>query len=743
MRPGLIFWLIVALVISGAVFLRALDPEPVARLRYLVFDTFIKASPRRYDPTLPVRIINIDDEALSRIGQWPWPRTVLAELTDRLRDNGAAVVGFDMLFSEPDRMSPLEIARQWPALFADPKMKAAISQIPPNDRGFATSIGEMRVVLGFSGIDRGRAMPPQKAKFAIAGSDPTRFVPAYSAASAGLAELESAATGLGSLSWIPESDQIVRRVPLVIRSGEALFPAFSLEVLRVVFGQRTLLIRAAGASGMLSFGENTGISSIRVGQIVVPTDASGRLWLNLTPSDKRRFISAAELLAGKVPRSEIDGRIILVGVNAAGLLDLRSTAIEASVPGVEVHAQAIEQMLTGNHLLRPDFIAGAEIFYLVAVGLLVAFIIYRAGAAWGAALGALSLVSVGAASWIAFSRLHWLVDPVYPSLAVTLLYIAGTVYLYWRTETDRRRIRSAFGFYMAPAFVEELARRPEKLKLGGEMREMTLMFLDVRGFTSLAEGLDAEAVTRFVNRLMTPLSTAILEERGTIDKYMGDAIMAFWNAPLDDPDHVRHAARAALGAIDRLDELNRRLVTEFKSSSTDERPIRIGIGLNTGICCVGNLGSELRFDYSVIGDNVNVASRLEELTKDYGLPIIVGEATAAAVTDMALIEIDRISLRGKTQVSTIYALLGNEDYRAGARFQRLLIQHQALLGEMRAGRIAAALSALPQCRKTGGDELAALYDFYEARLAGQLREAPDAATPPLVEARPTAAAQEA
>ena len=711
MRPGQLYWLIVGIIILGAVALRTLDPEPVARLRYLVFDTFVKAAPRSYDPDLPIRIINIDEESLSRIGQWPWPRTILADMVEKLKADGAAVIGFDMLFSEPDRLSPGELARTWKTL-VDDQLKAEIAKLPSNDTVFAGSMAGTNVVLGFTGVDSGRTSPPQKTKFAFAGDDPMAFVPAYRAASKGIEGLEKVAAGLGSLSWIPDSDQLVRRLPLLVRSGDNLFPAFSAEVLRVAVGASTLVVRSSGASQVEAFGEHTGIDSLKIGKIVVPTDASGRLWLYLTPSDPRRYIPAWQVLEGSVPKAAIEGRIILVGVNAAGLLDLRSTALDSVIAGVEVHAQAIEQMISGEHLYRPDFITGAEILYIIGVGSLVAFIIYSSGAAWGALLGALSLVSVTGASWFAFTHLKWLIDPVYPSLAITVLYIASTVYLYWRTETERRRIQQAFGYYMAPARVNELARRPDKLKLGGEMRDMTLMFLDVRGFTSLADGMDAEEVTSFINRLMTPLSNVIMRERGTIDKYMGDAIMAFWNAPLDDPDHPRNAARASLLILSELDKLN----VKWAANGEQAKPVRVGIGLNTGISCVGNLGSEQRFDYSVIGDNVNMASRLEELTKYYGVPIVIGETTAAALADMAILEIDLLPLRGKKQASRIFALLGDEAMRATEDFQALIARHDALTSAYRAGNFADAAQKISLCRASFNPGLDHLYDLYEGRI---------------------------
>jgi adenylate cyclase len=393
------------------------------------------------------------------------------------------------------------------------------------------------------------------------------------------------------------------------------------------------------------------------------------------------------------------------------------------VPGVEVHAQAIEQMLMGNALSRPDFMTGAEVLYLIAVGALISFLIYRAGAAAGATLGALMIFAVGAASWLAYSRLGWLVDPVYPTLAVTLLYIAGTVYLYLRTEVERRRVRTAFSRYMSPDMVAELAANPGRLKLGGEMREMTLLFADVRGFTTISEGLDAEALTRFVNRLFTPLSNVILAHRGTIDKYMGDAVMAFWNAPLDEAEHARRAAEASLAMLTALEALNSALALEAREAGRVPKPIRIGIGLNTGHCCVGNLGSEQRFDYSVIGDDVNIASRLQDLTKTYGVEIIVGESTYRASSDMAYLPLGTVSVRGKQTATRIYALLGDRALAGTPGFRQLLELHAGLTAAVTAREADRAKELLEGLRGLAQGGLSGHLDYLSAQLDAMIAEA--------------------
>ena len=319
------------------------------------------------------------------------------------------------------------------------------------------------------------------------------------------------------------------------------------------------MVKSSGASGEKAFGEKTGIVAVKVGDFEVPTEANGQMWIRFTPESKERYLPAWKILNGEIGADELEGRILIIGTSAAGLLDLRATPLDASVPGVSLHAQAIEQILQGSFLQRPDFATPAELLYILVLGTLIAVLIYRLGAAGSAVLGGLAVAGVVGVSWYAFDALGWLVDPIYPAIALTAIYLAGTLFVFLRTERERNRVRHAFSHYMAPALVERLADDPSRLKLGGETRDMTLLFSDVRGFTTISEGLDAEELTRFLNSLFTPLSNIILDEQGTIDKFMGDAVMAFWNAPLDDAAHPSHACSAALRMMARDGEPERAL----------------------------------------------------------------------------------------------------------------------------------------------------------------------------------------
>ena len=710
--------LLAAALLLAAVALRIADPEPVARLRLAVFDTYLNLAPRTLDPALPVRIVDIDDASLARVGQWPWPRTRLAEIIDRLTAAGARTVTLDLILAEPDRLSPGEFAK----LFANQPQLAPLvgqaSQLPSNDERLAAAIAAAPVTVGLAGELAGGKPPPKPhASFAIAGDDPLQFVPRFTGAVDSLPVLTKAARGLGAVNWLPERDQTVRRVPLLLSIGGMLYPSLPLETLRVAKNETTVFVRSSGGSSVTAFGQRTGIEHVRVGSTVLPTDGDGELWLRFTPPDARRYISAYRVLDGSAEAKEVAGRDILVGTSAVGLLDLRATPLDSAVPGVEVHAQALEQMLSGDHLSRPPFATGLELVYLVAVGAALAWLLGRVGASGTAAIGAAAIVVIFAASWLAYTNAGYLLDPVYPSIAVLLVYLATSLTGYIATERERSRVRSAFGHYVAAPLVEELARNHDKLKLGGEMREVTVLFADVRGFTHIAEGLTAEALIAFLNRLFTPLSDIILAERGTIDKFMGDAVMAFWNAPLLDDAHAGNACRAALRMQEQVARLNSLWAAEAAARGEAVAPVQLGIGLNTGNCCVGNVGSPQRFDYSILGDVVNVASRLEGTTKSFGVPIIVGEKTALAAPSLAFLEIASVRVRGKERPERIFALIGDETVEQSNDFAKLSGAHARLVAALATGDAASAQSALTECRELGGRPLAQLYANYERQLS--------------------------
>jgi adenylate cyclase len=712
-------WLAPLIVLALAVALRAAEPAPVQELQHRVFDTFQRLAPRPYQDA-GVRIVDIDDASLERIGQWPWSRLRVAELVSDLFQMGAAVVVFDIVFAEPDRTSPARLLEGMSGLPVSAKLRSEVEQLPDHDAVLARAFSEGNVVTGFVLTNKreGRA-PATKVGFSYGSGDPFAHVRNRPGTVVNLAALEAAAAGNGAFTVDPDTDGIHRRVPLLFAHDGVLYPSLAAEGLRVATGGTAYSIRLAGSSGEMSFGEDTGISQIRIGKdFTVPTNSKGEIWVWYTDPTIDRSVPAWQVLTREVDPKKIEGHIVLIGTSAEGLGDMRATPVSQVLPGVAVHAQIIEQILLGEFLDRPDWAPGAEMLYLIALGLLLVFMIPRFGAVGTALLGAGAIGAAIALSWYAYTRWHWLLDPVYPAMAGLGVYLVGSLQNYLASETQRRQVRGAFSRYLSPGLVDELAENPEKLRLGGEMREMTLLFCDVRGFTTISEELDPHSLTRLVNRFLTPMTDLILARRGFIDKYMGDCIMAFWNAPLDDPAHPRHGCDSALAMVSGLRSLNAEFGKEADLAGHPIPPLAVGIGLNTGLCCVGNMGSDQRFDYSVISDEVNLASRLEGQSKSYGVSILMGENTRLRVPELAALELDLLRVKGKTRPVRVFALLGAEDVAARPEFAALVRAQDRLLAAYRGQRWEEAQSALEECRRVGAEfELQDLYALYEARIA--------------------------
>jgi adenylate cyclase len=724
-----LYWSLVLILIGGAIFIRYLDPFFVRALRLVAFDHYQRIAPEKYNPKLPVRIVDIDNESLAKYGQWPWPRTIVRDLLLQLASKGAAVVAFDVLFAEPDRSSIEEIVKQLTPSQASAITAASAGQ-SSNDELFAAALKDTPSVLSIALGEGGSANWQPKAGFAFGGDDPRPFLLAFNSVSQNLPQLQEAAHGAGAFNWVADRDQIVRRVALMFRLNEAFVPSLAAEALRVAQGATTYILKASNASGETAFGQSTGLNHIKIGRIEVPTDAAGGVYLKFRHFDKATYIPAWKVLAGEVSEEEIEGRIILVGTSAPGLLDIRATPIDTSIPGVDIHAQVLEHLLTGEFLQRPDYALALEELIILALGIMLALTLPRVSATASGIIGLFTIGFVLMGGWAAFRYGNLLLDPSYPAMVLGGLTSGITIYTYHTVEKQRSRIRHAFGQYLAPTLVENLANSYQKLVLGGEEREMTMLLSDVRGFTTICESYknDPQAVTLLINRLLNPLTNVIVSHEGTIDKYMGDAVMAFWNAPLMVQQHELKACAAALEMMDRLAVLNRERQAEANAAGQPFLPMRIGIGINTGRCLVGNLGSDLRFNYSVLGDPVNVAARLEGQTKYYGVPIIIGPKTGEKAKEkFAILELDLVTVKGKTQPETIYALLGPEEVLSDSRFQELRKLWSTMLYCYRSRDWEGALEAIELCRSAEDNfGLGVSFDVYLKRIQAFQESAPPA-----------------
>ena len=702
----------VALVfLFAAVVIRVWDPGPLELTRLKLFDFYQQLKPREADQR-PVVIVDIDEASLKALGQWPWPRTQLAELIDAITRAGSVGIAMDIVFAEPDRTSPARVAATLGQL--SDGARAELEASPDHDQVLAEAIARSRVVLGESAlIDDMLArdlsdLPPTA--FATLGENPEQFLFSFPRLLPNIPELERSAAGRGMFTIKSDVDGIVRRVPLVMRADDRVMPSLSLELLRVATGQRSFLIKT----------DDVGISSIVVAGVEIPTDRNARLWVHFTRHDRNRFVSAIDVMEGRVGAEALNGRLVLIGTSASGLYDLRATPLEGATPGVEAHAQVIENILGGHQLHQPHNALGAELLVTILIGVAIIILTPVLGPIMVLLLGA--GVSAGgiAASWYLFDEHQILVDVVFPSLATLCVFALLSFANYYREAVQRRQVRSAFNQYLSPALVEELAAHPDRLTLGGETKELTILFSDVRGFTAISETYrhDPQGLTRLMNRFLTPLSNAIVDQRGTIDKYMGDAIMAFWNAPLGDEDHAAHACQACLDMLERTNQLNAERRADADRTGDIYLPLNVGVGINTGECMVGNMGSELRFDYSVLGDVVNVASRLEGQTKDYGARAIVGEATAVKVEGrFALVEIDLLKVVGKDEPVRIFALVGGPELLQSHGFKALTHAQAKMLECYRSGDFAAALARLEEVRGADADGFFADYcDIFEDRI---------------------------
>jgi adenylate cyclase len=711
--------LLCLVLLIGFAALRIADPAPVEELRVRTFDTFQRIDPR-VKKARPVTIVDIDDKSLaSKLGQWPWPRTRIADMVATLTKLGAVVIAFDIVFSEPDRLNPDVAADTFRNL--DEMTREKLRALPSNDQFFADVMRHSRVVLGESGLpdvqsELDKSLPVTG--LAMLGEEPQPFMVEWAGLLRNVPVLEAAAAGRGLFSIRQERDGIVRRVPMLMLAQGATMPSLSFEMLRVATGTDTIFIKA----------DQAGIKSIGVKGFQIPTDRNGQLWIHFAQHDPQIFVSAVDVIEGSVPPEKIRGQLVLIGTSAVGLNDIKTTPASPAMPGVEIHAQVIESALTRAVLSQPSYGIVVEFCAAVLFGLLVI--------AFAPAFGPVTLVVVGAlfatlligTSWYFYTQQRLLIDFTYPLLSTTAIYLTLIFASFVREQAQRRQIRSAFSQYLSPALVEQLAQSPEKLVLGGEERELTVMFSDVRGFTTISESYkhDPQGLTALMNRFLTPLTNAILARKGYIDKYMGDAIMAFWNAPLDDREHQVNACNAALDMLERIDVLNGQREVEAKEGGHAFVPINVGVGLNTGACTVGNMGSDVKFNYSVLGDSVNLASRLEGQSKEYGFPIIVGSRTALAVKEkFAILELDFIMVKGKKEPEVIYAIAGREDIAQSGRFQRLRNLTIEMLACYRSRDWEDALAAIERGRRTDdAHALELLYNLYEARIRGYQENPP-------------------
>jgi len=583
------------------------DPTPVQRLRLLNFDGYQAL----LDKTTSDKIVlyDIGEEFLKEHGQWPPKRTVFAQLIADLYNAGAGLVVLNILFAEEDRLG------------GDADFVSVLQQVPV----VGTQVASVR----------GRDDDATPRGLSYSGN-PFPYLFQYPGAVKNIKPIADTLAGIGMVSTVPEVDGVVRRMPLFVRVGEkVIYPSLPMEILRVLVNSKSAQIKTEAA----------GISKVRVrGFPIVETDPHARIWIDYSTHIERN--------------TNVEGKIVIVGLTAEGLTQTVPTPFGAQDIH-EVNAKTLHTIMSGTSIKRWDIANQLEILDFFLFGLILIVLVPRVGMKWTLPI-VLFLFSTGAYSAVyAFNHHKILFDISYPLLGGLLLYVQLLFNKYAREYAAKMLIKKQFGTYLSPAMVMILQKNPELLKLGGETKKLSILFADIRGFTPISEQYktNPQGLTTLINRFLTPMTDYIMFRDGTIDKYMGDCIMAFWNAPVNVDEHEKLAVLAALGMVERLKDLNNELESEGLM------PIKIGIGINTGEVVVGNMGSNNRFDYSILGDAANLASRLEGQSKGYGVTIILGEETATAVeNDLFNIELDSIAVKGKKDSVRIFTVLGNNEW---------------------------------------------------------------------------------
>ena len=633
----------------------------IEKLEAIVYDTRLRLT-MPGDVDTRIAIVDINEQSLLERerggeGRWPWPRDRLALLLDKLFDHyEVGVVGFDIVFAERDESSGIRVLERLAQqeLKNVTQFRSVLNEIKPQldyDEIFASRIRKRNVVLGYSFLseDAIKGLLPQPVLSAADFGGARPAVQRYAGYTANLAVLQKSAAAAGHFNPLPDPDGNTRRVPMLAEYGGAYYEPLSMAMFRLMFDK--LPVKPITQQSLST--DYVGLEALQIGSYRIPVDKDAAA---LVPYRGGRgsfpYFGAVDVMNERVSVADLKGKIILIGTTAPGLLDLRATPVDPVYPGVEIHANLIAGMIDKNIPDRPPYAVGAEFAMLLALGLLLAMWLPMLNPHRAMLVSLTALFFVLALNLSLYQFAHIVLPAASLLLLVLLLFTFNMAYGFLIEARGRRQITGLFGQYVPPELVDEMSKDPEKFSMEGESREMTVLFTDVRGFTTISEGLDPKALSLLMNEFLTPLTEVIYKHRGTIDKYMGDCIMAFWGAPLADAGHARNGVIAGLEMQRRLKEMQ----PQFKAHNWPE--IRIGVGLNTGRMSVGNMGSRIRLAYTVMGDAVNLASRLEGITKEYGTDIIVGEDTKAAVPDVVFREIDRVRVKGKDTAVAIYEPLG-------------------------------------------------------------------------------------
>ena len=666
-------WKIVAIVLLGLIALRFQDGWLVETARLKTFDYYQVS--RERTPSEQISIIEITDDDIENQGQWPWSRDKVAKLLEMIKTMNPAMIVMPIIFSEPDRFGKDQD-------LANALDGVVISQAPSNKASKA------------EGSPRG---------IAIIGQSPEGWLQRFLGIVRPLKVFEDKAVGVGVLAASGEIDGVVRRMPMVVQIDKEIYPTLSLEVIRALTGD---------PSYQMKVGLN-GIESVRIPQYeTIQTDSNGRVWIKYNKEFDYRHMYHL---------NDIENRVVILTLSAEGLATNVPTPYGLKNVA-EVQAAMISTLVNGDSLTRLDYADGIELFTLTLIGLLFILLVPRLKIWQTIPFYVVSAVGIVGSCFYMY-EMNILFDYSFPLFAITLVFSWLVFNNFAREFRLKQQIKKQFQSYLSKALVEKLQKNPELLKLGGDSRELSIMFTDVRGFTSISEhyGENVQGLTQIMNRYMTAMTAKILENEGTLDKYIGDAQMAFWNAPLDDKQHAKNAVKTALSMLGDLDEFNRKIGAEGVP------PFGMGLGINTGMVVVGNMGSDQRFDYTCLGDAVNLASRLEGQSKPYGVKIVIGPKTAEYVADeYFVIELDTIAVKGKKQGVNIYTVIGTNKEMEFLNYAPFREMHNIMLDAYRSQRFGSAISMCEKLERAFNGQMKAYYEMIKERCEEYLRNPPPA-----------------
>ena len=694
--------------------------EIVQRLDHLIYDVRLRAEAKK--PVLDERvvIVDIDEKSLRELGRWPWSRHLMSKFVTRLVDDmGALVVAFDIVFAEPEPSDAL--AAYQSILQTKPFLKNDLAGLQPGlekefdrDAQFAEILKNRPVVLGWY-LNRDSqalsgALPPvlfkreQLGGLALDATD-------WQGYGGNLPILQRVAEG-GYFNPIVDNDGTVRSIPLIAELNGGFYQSLALATLRrALDNPQVIPVFPEGVPDYYGAIELLALRSSNV-ELDVPVERGlvSLITFRSTGGPNGggyRYVSASDILSGAISKEVIQGRMVLVGTTAPGLLDLRSTPVNPVYPGVEVHANILSAMLDGSYKIRPEYSSGLLLVLTLAVGVVLSVMMPLLSATWSLVVASVVVLASVAVN----SLLYFQANLVLPVAVVLLLALAifmfDVAYGYLAESRSKRHMVNLFGEYVAPELVSEMAANPRGYSMEGDSKELTVLFSDVRGFTSISETLEPNTLREYINEYLTVMSEIIRTHRGTLDKYIGDAIMAFWGAPVPDKDHAMLATQAAMAMQEEATRLNARFLAR------NWPQLAIGVGVNTGAMRVGDMGSKIRRAYTVMGDAVNLGSRLEGITKTYGVGVIVGENTMRACPDMAFQELDAVTVKGKNQPVLIYAPWGKKKALNELQQSKLALWH-VFLQQFKARSWTIALETLLKLEAL--DEPRVLYNFYRARI---------------------------